>query len=321
MGSIPKPWHGSSAVNGTKTSKSPCRKFPRKARAMPRRAFAIPAFLALAGCAAAGVPPQPQARPPKVEPGPALVASTAEILGNWDVVSFEGYEPAYRLGAFANFSAAGVRLRLECNRSIVPGIVREGRFVTQPGPRMQTEMGCGPEREGRDVRFFAFFDRLPIVELLTNGRLRLTAGETVLLLERPEQRRLAYLPDRAELNGKWRMELLTHYGAHGGESGIGLSEVPGHIVVDGNRLSYDRCPKYALEFTFAADGRLTKRQGQPLPDEPDCPALKLPWQTTGLPTPDQILPLLHGDPWVEEIGAGRLMIANEQLRLVLSREQ
>lgn len=284
---------------------------------MPKLAFALPAFLALAGCAAAGVPPQPQARAPQV----ALPVSSADILGNWDVVSFEGYEPAYRHGAFANFSQTGVRLRIECNRSTIPGVIHEGRFEARPGPRMQTEMGCDPEREGRDVRFFSFFDRRPVFERVANGRLRLVAGETVLILERPEQRRLAYIPERDELNGSWRMESLTHYEPQGGESGIGLSEVPGRITIGDDRLIYDRCPEYAVNFTLGADGRLNKTAGPPLPEEPNCPALTLPWQTTGLPTPDQILPLLHGNPWVEDMGAGRILIANERLGLLLSKEE
>lgn len=274
-------------------------------------------FLSLAACAAgqhevSSAAPQPTAVP-------ALSAN--EIAGRWDVVSFEGYEPAQRLSAFAHFRPDGVRLRIECNYSIVPGLVRDGRFATQPGLRMQTEMGCGQEREERDTRYFAFFDRLPTVERLTNGRLRLTAGESVLILERPEQRRLAYLPERGELDGSWRMESLTRYEAGGGESGIGLSDVPGHIIIQGNLLSYDRCRQYALDFTFGADGRLTKTGGASLPVEPNCPALTLPWPTTGLPTPDQVLPLLHSNPWVEEIGAGRLLISNDQLGLVVTKDE
>ena len=248
------------------------------------------------------------------------VQSSSEITGRWDVVSFEGYEPAYRLGAFANFSETGVRLRIECNYSNVPGVVHEGRFVAQPGPRMQTEMGCGPEREERDTHYFAFFDRSPTMERLANGRLRLVAADSVLVLERPEKRRLAFLPDPAELDGKWRMESLTRYGQQGGYAGIGLSDVPGRILIEGNRLSYDQCPQYALTFVYGADGRVVKASGT-LPDQASCAALRLPWETRGLPTPDQILPLLHGNPWVEDVGNGRMLIANEQLELLVVKEQ
>lgn len=249
------------------------------------------------------------------------VQSSAEIAGRWDVVSFEGYQPAHSQGAtpaaFANFSGYGVSLRIECNHSSVSGVVRDGRFVPQPGLRMQTQMGCGPEREERDRRYFSFFDRSPTVERLANGRLRLIAGESALILERPEQRRLAFLPKRDELDGRWRMDSLTRYGPHGGYSGIGLSDIPGRLVIDGNRLSYDRCPQYDLTFSYSADGRLLKTGGAPLPEKAECAALKLSWETRGVPTPDQILPLLHGGPWVEDVGNGRMLIANEQLGLLV----
>ena len=286
---------------------------------MFRRHLPVLLLLCLAACMST-------AREPIGEPAqghPVPVPSTADIAGRWDVISFEGYEPAHMHGAtpaaFANFGADGVRLRIECNYSSVSGTVRDGRFVSQPGLRMQTEMGCGPEREERDSRYFSFFDRSPTAELLANGRLRLVAGKSVLILERPEQRRLAFLPDSSELDGKWRLDSLTRYGRQGGYSGIGLSDIPGHIIIETNKLAYDRCPQYAVEFAYGTDGRLTKTDGAPLPEKLDCPALKLPWQTTGLPTPDQILPLLHSNPWVEDVGDGLMLIANEELGLVVTK--
>lgn len=272
--------------------------------------------LCLAGCSStASVPLEPPARP-----APIPVLSASDIMGRWDVVSFEEYHPASRHGAYANFWRHGLSVRLDCNRSRIPAVVRDGRIVTQPGPISATEMGCGPDVEARDSRYFSFFKRSPSVERLPNGRLRLVAGDSVLILERPEQRRLAFLPEPGELNGRWRMESLTRYGPEDGESGIGLSDVPGGIVIQGNRLSYDRCPQFALAFTYGADGRLVKTGGTAPPGNADCPPLKPPRETFDMPTPDQILPLLHGNPWVEEIGSGRMLIANEQLGLVVAKE-
>lgn len=282
----------------------------------------LPSLLLLCLAACGTTPAALAETPAGVQAEP--VASSSDIAGRWDVISFEGYEPAHMHGAtpaaFANFGADGVRLRIECNYSGVNGLVRDGRFVAQPGLRMQTQMGCRPEREERDRRYFSFFERSPAVERLPNGRLRLVAGESVLILERPERRRLAFLPDRSLLSGTWRMESLTRYGAQGGYSAIGLSDVPGRIVIEGDRLAYDRCRQYALAFSYGPDGRLTKTGGAPLPGKPSCPALKLPWETSGLPTPDQILPLLHGSPWVDDVGGGQMLIANEQLGLLLTRE-
>lgn len=186
---------------------------------------------------------------------------------------------------------------------------------------MQTEMGCGKEREERDRRYFSFFDRSPLIERLGDDRLQLMAGESVLILQRPEQRRLAYAPGLARLAGQWRLEVLTRYERNGGSSGIGLSDVPGRIVIEGNRLSYDRCPQYDLTFSYSSDGRLIKTGGSSMPEEPDCPALDYPdYEAPALPSAMEILPLLHSNPWVEEVGNGRLLVANERLGLLLRPE-
>ena len=277
--------------------------------------LALPVLL-LAAC---GTTP-PNSAEQRREPATVSGLSQADVSGRWDVLSFEGYRPASRHGAFANFWVHGVSVQLECNRSRIPGIVRDGRFVTQPGPRMATERGCGPELEERDARYFSFFDRTPTIERVTNSRIRLVAGNSILILERPEQRRLAFLPAPGELSGRWRMESLTRYGPEDGESGIGLSDVPGRILIEGNRLSYHRCPQFALTFTYGADGRLLKTGGAALPENADCPQLKPPRETFDMPTPDQILPLLHSNPWVEELGNGRMLIATEELGLIIAKE-
>jgi hypothetical protein len=48
-------------------------------------------------------------------------------------------------------------------------------------------MGCDPERQARESRYFAFFDRSPTIEKLPDGRLRLRADESELILERPPE--------------------------------------------------------------------------------------------------------------------------------------
>jgi hypothetical protein len=286
-------------------------------------ALAILAASSLAACGAAAIETRPAPQPVQSEPKATAAISRADILGQWDVVSFEGHEPVRMHGAtraaFADFDEQSVRLRIECNTSSVGGTVRDGRFVPQPGLRMQTEMGCGKEREERDERYFTFFDRSPIVERLPNGRLRFVAGDSVLILERPEQRRLASVPERSTLEGTWRMEALTSYYRNGGEAGIGLSDVPGGIVIESNRLSYDRCPQYDLTFNYSADGRLVKTGGSQLPEKLDCPALDYPdYEAPALPSAMEILPLLHSSPWVEDVRNGQVLIANERFGLLLS---
>ncbi len=287
--------------------------------------FAVLAASSLTACGTATIGPQAGPRAMQSEPAATAAISIADILGQWDVVSFEGYEPVRMHGstrsAIADFYEEGVQLRIECNTSRSGGAtaVLNGRLVGGHGLGMQTEMGCGKEREDRDRRYFSFFDGSPTVERLPNGRLRLVSDGSVLILERPEQRRLASVPDLAKLTGQWRLDGLTRYGRHGGYSGIGLSDVPGRIIIEGNRISYDRCPAYDLTFSYSSDGRLMKTGGSSLPEKPLCPALNYPdYEAPALPSAMEILPLLHSNPWVEDVGNGQLLIANERLGLLLT---
>ena len=284
------------------------------------------AFIATSSLMACSTPGTEQIAPQLMQskPNATTAISPAEVLGQWDVVSFEGHTPARKSGstreAFADFDERGVRLRIECNYSGVSGVVQGDRFIAVPGPRVQTEMGCGKEREQRDSRYFSFFDRSPRIERLGAARLRLSAGESILILDRPAYRRLAFIPKESMIQGTWRMDELTRYEPGGGFTGIGLSDLPGSIVIKGNRLSYDRCPKYDLSFVYAADGRLMNSGSSPLPERLDCSSLKYPdHNAPALPSAMEILPLLHSNPWIEELGNGRLLVANERVGLTLSR--
>lgn len=291
---------------------------------MLKFAFAMIIPCALLACSTQAPKLQPLSRVAPSEHATTAAISMTDVLGQWDVVSFDGHAPARKSGstreAFADFDERGVRLRIECNYSSRSGAVQGGRFIAVPRPRAQTEMGCGREREQRDSRYFSFFDRSPWIERLGPARLRLSAGESILILERPAQRRLAFMPAESAFQGTWRMDELTHYAAGGGYSGIGLSDVPGSIVIKGNQLSYDRCPRYDLTFVYAADGRLMNRSNSPLPEKLDCSSLRYPnYDAPALPSAMEIIPLLHSNPWIEDLGNGRLLIANERIGLTLSR--
>jgi hypothetical protein len=127
------------------------------------------------------------------------VTEFSSIAGQWDVARFEGYEPKRRSGsvraAFADFGAAGVSLRIECNYSGRSGTLRDGRFVSTPGVGApQTLIGCDTERQERDNRYFAFFGKNPSIEQEGVDRLRLFAEGSELILERPAIRRLHFVP-------------------------------------------------------------------------------------------------------------------------------
>lgn len=245
------------------------------------------------------------------------VASTPEIIGQWDILSFEGYEPAMRVQgsirtAFADFAEDGVSLRIECNWSGASGRVVDGRFRPDAtGPRTQTAMGCGREREARDARLFGFFDLSPTVERLPDRRLRLAADGRELILQRPAERRLDFLPTPAELQGQWRLELLAKHFPEGGYAGMGVQDIPGRIVIDGDRLGYSRCPQYDLAFRYTADGRLEKVAGADLPDGPTaCPDLA---RTSAMrdfpPTVWPVMEILHSNPFVERSGDRRVVLS------------
>lgn len=264
-------------------------------------------------------PPVPE------EAEPIAVADAASIAGQWDVASFEGYRPRRLSGtiraSFADFGERGVALRIECNYSGRAGTIHEGRFTaSHSNDRAQTAMSCGPEGNARESRFFSFFEQGPTVQRLGPDRLRLRADAAELILERPALRRLEFVPTPAELQGRWRLLEVSRYLPGGGFSGIGLSEVPGRIVISGDHIFYSRCPQYALTFRFSADGKLEKTDGTAPPAAPvDCRALAEPAPGRELPSQWDVFRLLHASPMVEKAGEDALLISNEHLGLLITK--
>lgn len=280
------------------------------------RLVPLASALLVTACAVAPTPDEPR-QAPVTAASATPVASTADVLGQWDIVSFEGYQPASRVQgstrtAFADFAEDGVGLRIECNWSGASGRVVDGRFrPDQTGPRAQTAMGCGEVRESRDARLFGFFDLSPTVERLSDGRLRIAADGRDLILQRPAQRRLDFLPKASELQGAWRLEILTNHYPQGGHAAIGLQEIPGRIVVSGDRLGYSRCPQFDLTFRYTHDGRLEKAAGPDLPDEAvGCPELARPSGMRDFPpTVWPVMEILHANPLVERSGDDRVVLS------------
>lgn len=269
----------------------------------------------------------PQTSSPSTDPRAeqaSPVQDTADIAGQWDVVSFENHRPQRLSGttraAFADFDKGGVRLRIECNYSSRAGRVDGGRFRPAPNDDgIQTQMGCGTEREARDSRFFAFFGKSPTIERIGVDRLRLRADSTELFLERPALRRLANAPTPAEMQGSWRMLELTRYLPGGGHSGGGLSDVPGRIVIADGRMSYNRCPQYGVAFRIGEDGRLIKTGGGDLPAAPrECGILSAQPGAPLMPIMWDVLRLLHANPAVERADKNTLLLSTEDVGLLIT---
>lgn len=256
----------------------------------------------------------------EVEP----VASSQNILGEWDIVNFDGHKPRRLSGstraAFADFGDRGVSLQIECNYSRASGTVHDGRFVSSPGQHFQTEIGCGPAREERDRRLFTFFDRNPTVERLPDGRLLLTIGDTQLLLERPAQRRLAFLLPPQELLGEWRMVGITHYLKQGGHAGIGLSDFPGRIVFDGIKAGYSRCPQFKIAYRYTEAGVVEKISGSALPSSAtDCEPLTEKPFNPDMPLRWDVMKVLHSDPRLEKVDDDTVLMSTDRYGVLLTK--
>jgi heat shock protein HslJ len=262
---------------------------------------------------------------PAAAEAPAPLADASSTAGEWDVVSFEGYEPRRLSGtkraAVADFGQRGVKLRIECNDSGRVGRVSNGRFV--PGDNSmagQTVMSCGPERNERESRYFTFFEKNPTVEHIAPDRLLLRAGGTELVLARPAVNRLRFVPTPAELEGKWRMVELTRYLTGGGYTGGGLSEVPGRIVFSGDRLFYNRCPHFGVTFRLEDSGTLKKTGGAAAPSgELNCRELSGPAAAPRQPALGDILRILHADPTVERVDKDSLLISTQEFGLLITK--
>lgn len=257
--------------------------------------------------------------------GAVPVADSRAIVGQWDIVSFRGYEPRRRLqgagrAAYADFAVERVALHLECNYSGAAGRVKAGRFVAASSDHLQTLIGCGPEREARDAALFRFFDRNPSVEHLRDGRLRLTAGSDVLLLERPAARRLAYLPSPQQLLGEWRLLEITRYVEGGGIASIGLGDVPGRIEFDGIEARFSGCPAHSLRYRYTPEGRIEKLGGVPVPTgRHGCGALANEAVGRDMPGPHDVLRVLHGDPLVELVDDDTILLSTERYGVLLTK--
>ncbi len=277
------------------------------------------ALTALSACGGPEHPP-PEAEPPPREEQPIANDDQAHVLGAWDVVSFEGYAPETRLigatrAAYADFDAEGVRLRMECNYTSRPGTLQAGRFqASADADHMQTLMGCGPEGNAREARYFAFFEQNPSIEGLGPHRLLLEAGGQTLVLERPEVRRRDFTPTQGALTGTWQLQDISVSGG-----GTGLSELPGHLVFTDGTLRHTACRDLRLTYRIDDSGRFVATGDVPSDLAARCPALHLRSPAPGLPSADDAIAVLSASPMAEFSGKDGLLLSTEEFGLFLSR--
>jgi hypothetical protein len=237
-------------------------------------------------------------RPPPGSEG-TLVTSLSQITGPWDIVHFGGYRPS-RLDpsgirrAYVNISPKGLSYTIECNYSGNPGRIDANGILhdeTKDESRFTTLAGCGPEGDAREGAFYGFFSSEPKVSWLSGGRVKLTGRHAELVLERPEQRRLANMPSPQELNRSWVPSMATRVDKNGGYSGGGFQQ-PGLLKFGPGHLTYSNCGGIALDYTLAKDGRMMTSGKL---EEADC----------GRDSGDRMLfRVLERDPFVERTAEG-----------------
>ncbi|WP_170234967.1 META domain-containing protein [Croceicoccus sediminis] len=281
----------------------------------------------LAGCGTADTTASsPAGTPVAVPEDPIPVTNVTQVQGDWQVLSFDGYEPPLYVHpqpyAFASFAFnGGVGLRLECNSSGAAGKVADGRFnhPKGAGPQPQTVMSCGSEKNEREATYFAFFRKSPTMEIRPDGRLLMRAADSELLLARVEEVRLQTLPTMNEMAGPWRAEGLMK-AQDGGTRGIGLSELAQRVVIGETSLALSGCDEASVETRYTEDGRLERTGGADAAEIRNaCGELMGGHSMPGLSS-TELADILAGSPTIYRSGKDRITMTSANLVLDLTRE-
>ncbi len=240
----------------------------------------------------------------------ALLTSLREIEGFWLIERFEDFEPSWRnntpwRSAYLQIDNGWITYNIGCNQSGnsvslgTDGILRD----TGNGSRVQTLQGCGPVREARDQRFFAFFGSNPEVRRTGTGRIYLRSEAGELILIRPELWRHIHKPDFSDIEGRWVPQMSTMY--DGWESaGFGIGENQGVVTIERRRVLWSQCPDLPIPIRWTTNARLAARDAI---DVTDCPVVT---RATS-DGPDAIMRMLAADPAVIRTGADRIVLVDK----------
>lgn len=251
----------------------------------------------------------------------ASIALNRNVYGQWDIEQFEGYEPTRLHGreraAYADFGPDSTALRMECNPAIISGQIMGGRFIASSAAHAQSQWECPRAVLQREAALFTFFEAAPALELLADGRLRLRTETQVLLLDRPVNRRIAFIPDEAYLDLTWRLHSISVTGGASGDDTAMLTDVPGHISFTNGVMRYEHCPDYDMAFRIDDRGRLAAIGERSLPD----PASQcVDGADTKAPSPfRQAMQLLHDTPELEISRGDVLLISKDNQVLMLTK--
>lgn len=238
-----------------------------------------------------------------------LLTSLREIEGFWLIERFEEFEPSWRndtpwRSAYLQVEDDRIIYNVGCNQSgnsasLGPdGILHD----SGDGSRLQTLQGCGPVREARDQRFFAFFGSKPEVGVIGPGRVSLKSDAGELVLIEPDLWRRAHKPDFREIAGRWVPQMSTSYDGWG-SAGFGIGDNPGVVTIGRERLLWSRCPDLPIPIRWMADARLAATDEI---DVSDCPVVA----RTTTNGPGAVMTLLTADPAVIRTGADRIVLVD-----------
>ncbi len=244
------------------------------------------------------------------------VGSLSEIEGFWFVEKFENFEPndgerkTWR-SAFVEVKDDYLGYNIGCNGSGNPARIRRGILKdTGSGERIQTLVGCGPEREARDERFFGFFGRNPTVHRDGDGAVRMQAGDTILLLLDARRYLERYGAPVADIAGRWIPQFAEAYRGAGSSASY-VGDDPGVLTLSQTRLSWSRCPQADVKGRYTIGHRFVKDSG---PDE--CEDVIEP----STPGGQTVVRVMQGDPAFVKISRDRVMMFTDGEAITLQSE-
>ena len=193
------------------------------------------------------------------------VTSLEEIEGFWLVQSFGDFEPGWRNGtpwrrAYVQMTDEWLAYSIGCNHSGNPANLGDDAILkdTGDGSRMQTLMGCPPDWEDRDGRFFGFFGSNPKVTRPGEDWIILKSKAGELVLVKPDRYRRENAPDPAEIVGRWVPQMAQTYEGSG-HSGFGIGEDPGVVTITRKEVTWSNCPEAPVRIEWTEDARLENR--------------------------------------------------------------
>ena len=202
------------------------------------------------------------------------VTSLEDIEGFWLVQSFDGFEPSWQNGvpwreAYVQIGEEGLAYSIGCNHSGNPVSLGEDAILrdTGDGSRLQTLMGCPPDWEDRDGRFFGFFGTNPKVTRPGKDWILLTSKAGELALVRPEAWRVENAPQLSEVTGRWVPRMASTYNGWG-HAGFGIGEDAGVVTITEDTIIWSECPGMVIDVEWTSNARLGRVGAMP----PECRA-------------------------------------------------